>query len=235
MNFSIIIPILNEEKNILSLVKSIKKEIKNIVYEVIFVDDNSQDKSKFLLEQIKNKKFKYLIRKKKRDLTQSCIDGIKRSKYENIVVMDGDLQHDPKCLAKMIKVYKKNNISILIGIRNFEKKNSLNFLRKWSSKFLIFFINYTLKKKTKDPMSGFFIIKKNIFYKSKPYLYGKGFKILSDILYSLDIDIKIRDYKINFKKRNFEKSKMNFFVLFHIMKMIIIKFCKRRLTNIVFL
>ena len=65
MRFSIIIPILNEEKNILPLVKLIKSNIKKVLYEVIFVDDNSKDKSKFILKKIKGNNISYIIRKKK--------------------------------------------------------------------------------------------------------------------------------------------------------------------------
>lgn len=227
MRFSIIIPILNEEKNILPLVKLIKSNIKKVLYEVIFVDDNSKDKSKFILKKIKGNNISYIIRKKKRDLTQSCIDGIKKSRYENIVIMDGDLQHHPECLEKMIKFYIEKNSSFLIGTRKFSKNEGLSFLRRLSSLSLIFLINLMLKKKTKDPMSGFFILKKKIFYKVKKKLYGKGFKILFDILYNLESSIKIQDYKIKFRKRNFEHSKMNLIVLYHIIIMIFIKFLKR--------
>ncbi len=73
----------------------------------------------------------------------------------------------------------------------------------------------------------FLFLKKKIFYKVKKKLYGKGFKILFDILYNLESSIKIQDYKIKFRKRNFEHSKMNFIVLYHIIIMIFIKFLKR--------
>jgi dolichol-phosphate mannosyltransferase len=228
MKFSIIIPILNEEKNIYRLAKLIKKNIKKVMYEIIFIDDNSNDNSKFILKKIQNKNISFIIRKKKRDLTQSCIDGIKKSKNENIVIMDGDLQHHPKCLAKMLRFYIKKKPSLLIGTRKFSKNDGLSFLRRVASVSLIFLINTILKKKTKDPMSGFFIIKKKIFYKVKKKLYGKGFKILFDILYSLDSSTKILDYNIKFRKRKLEYSKMNSLVLYHIISMIFIKFLKNK-------
>ena len=95
---SIIIPALNEEKNIQLLTKKIFKNLKKIKFEIIFVDDNSNDQSKLVLFKLSNKYkvFNPIIRKKKRDLTQSCFDGIKKSKYQNILIMDADLQHDPK-------------------------------------------------------------------------------------------------------------------------------------------
>ena len=116
---SLIIPILNEEKNILPLTKKIIQNLKKIKYEIIFVDDGSIDNSQLKLKELK-KKYKFfrpILRNKKKDLTQSCFDGIRRSKFENILVMDGDLQHDPKYIKKMFKIYKKLNLDIVIGSR----------------------------------------------------------------------------------------------------------------------
>ena len=64
MNYSIIIPIYNEGKNISKLSKLIEKNLNKIIYEVIFVDDNSRDNSHLELKKLKNKNFKYLIRKR---------------------------------------------------------------------------------------------------------------------------------------------------------------------------
>ena len=83
-NLSIIVPALNEEKNITPLTKRIIKNLRKKKFEIIFVDDHSQDKSKYLLLNL-SKKFKFfnpILRRKKRDLTQSCFDGIERAKFK---------------------------------------------------------------------------------------------------------------------------------------------------------
>src|SRR5210317_2583820 len=104
INLSIIIPVLNESNNIEKLTNRIIKYLKNYKYEIIFVDDNSADNSRAILEKLKNKYnfFNPIFRKKKRDLTQFCFDGIKISKFEFILIMDGDLKHDPKYIPKII-------------------------------------------------------------------------------------------------------------------------------------
>ena len=65
---SLVIPILNEEKNINLLIHLIKKNLKLIKYEIIFVDDNSSDNSKKIILEFKkkNKFIKYFNRKKKK-------------------------------------------------------------------------------------------------------------------------------------------------------------------------
>ena len=107
--FSIIIPILNESKNLEKLTIEISKYLKKISYEIIFIDDNSSDNTSSLIKKIQkhNKRVKYYLRKNNPDLSLSCILGFQKASFKNIVVMDGDLQHDPKYLIRMIKFYKK--------------------------------------------------------------------------------------------------------------------------------
>tara|TARA_B100001029_G_C15002541_1_gene419018 strand:- start:106 stop:858 length:753 start_codon:yes stop_codon:yes gene_type:complete len=217
--FSIIIPTYNEKKNLEHLINIIKKNLKKLIYEIIIVDDNSNDGSKNILKNIKskNKKFNYFIRKNnKKDLCKSVIIGITKVKYENIIIMDGDLQHNPKYLPKICKIFSKKNIDFLVCSRNFKKRYGLSFIRYYFSKALIFFVNFILGKKVNDPMSGFFIFKKNFFILNKRNLYTNGFKILLNLLYSTKKKMKIYEQTIVFEKRFNNKSKMNYKVLYHI-------------------
>ena len=68
INLSIIIPVLNESNNIEKLTYRIIKYLENYKYEIIFVDDNSADNSKAILEKLKNKYnfFNPIFRKKKK-------------------------------------------------------------------------------------------------------------------------------------------------------------------------
>ena len=223
--YSIVIPTLNESKNILDLVNGISRFLnKKIKYEIIIVDDNSNDGSGLILNKISRQKknFKFFIRKEKKDLSKSIIFGIKKTKFENLIIMDGDLQHNPKYLPILINEFQRNKLDILVATRNFKKREGLSFVRFFISKSLIFFINLFFKKQTSDPMSGFFLIKKNIFNKSKKKLYGKGYKILFDIILSSNIK-KILDYQIKFKIRKKNKSKMNFIVIMHLILLIFSK------------
>lgn len=230
--FSIIVPILNEEKNIISLVNQIKKNLIEYKenYELIFVDDSSEDNSRIIINNLikKNKFIKLIHRVEKRDLSKSCILGFKNAQSDVISVMDGDLQHSPKDLKKMIKVFLNSDLDVLVGVRNFtNQKVGLSIFRKISSKIIVIIINILLGKKTSDPLSGFFIFRKKIFNVNKKKLFGKGFKILSDIIYTSKKNLVLKDYKINFKYRNAEKSKMTSKVLIVLMIFIFKRFILR--------
>ena len=231
---SIIIPIFKEKDNFEALVKKIYKNLKKIKInkkycEVIFIDDSSNDGVDEIYNKIKKNYYglKLNVRKEKpRDLSKSCIYGFKKSKFDKILVMDGDLQHDPKYIPRIYNKILFNNLDLVIGTRNFNNRKNvkLSFVRFLLSKFLILIMNKLLGKKSKDPMSGFFIFKKIIYLKSKKKLFGKGYKILSDILYSSNQSIKSCDIDIFFKSRSKNSSKLGFKVLFYIVQFIIIKF-----------
>ena len=142
--------------------------------------------------------------------------------------MDGDLQHDPKYIPYFFKKISSGKYDIVIGARNFQKRDHvrLSFTRYILSKFLIIIFNILLGKKSNDPMSGFFIFKREIFTKCRKKLFGKGFKILSDLLYSSNNNLKSYDINIIFKSRENNTSKLGIKVLFYIIKFIILKFIK---------
>ena len=176
IKFSIIIPILNEAKNIQKLANILKKELNNkFQYEIIFVDDNSRDGSDIILKELskKYKNINFIIRfNKQPDLTKSCLTGIEKAKYKYILIMDGDLQHNPSDIPKLIKLLHKENLDIVIGSRNFLKvyeSRSLNFLRYYASilikKLIIFFSRFTKQMILK----WIFLFQKKILYK-KNYL-----------------------------------------------------------------
>tara|TARA_B100000780_G_C21018771_1_gene408226 strand:+ start:235 stop:936 length:702 start_codon:yes stop_codon:yes gene_type:complete len=216
---SIIIPVYKEFNNIEKLYLKIRKYLKGNIYEVIFVDDSSNDGTEELLKKIKKRyeNFNFIIRKKNRDLSQSCFDGIKKAKYDYIQIMDGDLQHNPRYIPKLIDTLIKNNSDLVVGGRNLinGKNPGLGQIRRISS-ILIIFTFYLLGKKTIDPMSGFFLFKKKIYFKNKKYFFGKGYKILADILFNSKSKIKVNDYLIVFDRRFKDVSKMNFKTLFNL-------------------
>ena len=226
---SIVIPIFNEEKNIIPLTKKIRNILKNYKFEIIFVDDTSLDDSRKILKKLKKKYnfFNPIFRSGKRDLSRSCMNGIEKTKFTKILIMDGDLQHDPKYIPSMYKKLEDNKLDIVVATRKlFEPNNKgLSEIRRYVSIFLIFCFKI-FNIKTKDPMSGFFLFKKKIYLNNKKYFFAKGFKILADFLINCKQTLKTQDININFNRRYNSKSKMNYKVLF-----ILINFYLKSLFN----
>jgi dolichol-phosphate mannosyltransferase len=233
---SIVIPALNEALNLKILVSKIDQYLKSNIYEIIIIDDNSNDGSREILLKLKkkNSNLRFYIRNKERDLNQSCQLGFQKSRFSSIVVMDADLQHDPKYLPSMINLFFLKNNDFLIATRNFSKE-IIRQPRFIFSLMLVMIINLLFGYRTTDPMSGFFIFKKSIYLRNKKKLYGLGFKILFDLLYVNKNFLLIKEFKFKFNKRKYHKSKMNFKILYILVKMIMYYFIKKILSfNITF-
>ena len=165
--FSIVIPTYKENENLIKLIPLIYKILNTnkFNFELIIIDDDSRDGTTETYHIFK-KKFKNIhlvVRKNKvRDLSLSCICGFELSKFENILVMDADLQHNPNYLKLLIKRFSKEKIDFLVACRDFTNKSKVkvNFTRFFLSKIIIILFNFLLGFKTNDPMSGFFIFKK---------------------------------------------------------------------------
>ena len=221
MIISIIIPTLNEEGNIIKLYETLRKKLNISNYEVIYVDDNSDDntQSKILLLNKKRKNVKFKFRKD-RNLSTAFLDGVKISRGKYIVLMDADLQHHPEDINNLLKEIQENNLDFVIGSRFL--KNSSNYskslksiVRLFLSKFFIAVINYLFKLNITDPLAGFFICKRTSL-KNNKLLYKKGFKILLDYLIVNRKKIKLKEIPIKVNKRHHGNSKLNIkiFLLF---------------------
>ena len=224
--FTIVIPVYNEANNLGILIPKIYKELINLKFELIIVDDSSNDGTSKVLKKFKKKNFKHIIRKKERDLSRSCIEGFKKARFKSIIVMDGDLQHKPSDIKKILYKFFRGNPDFVIGTRDLfkKKKHNLNFLRLFASRMLILLVNFLLGRKTSDPMSGFFMFKKEFFTKSQKKLVKKGYKILLDLIYIKNQKVKIIDVNINFDSRIKGKSKMSLKILIDLISMILKKF-----------
>ena len=227
--FTIVIPVYNEAKNLKILVPKVFKQLRKKNFELIIVDDNSNDETSKILEKYNKKNFHHIIRRSKRDLSKSCILGFAKAKYQNIIVMDGDLQHKPSDINKILLAFFKYGPDIVVGTRDLfkTKKHNLNFLRLFASRMLILTVNLLLGNKTSDPMSGFFMFKKSLFHKSQKKMIKKGYKILLDLIYNEGQKIKVIDVNIDFNTRMKGKSKMSLKILLYLVSMISKKFIKR--------
>ena len=225
--FSIVIPTYKENENLIKLIPLIYKilDTNRYNFELIIIDDDSRDGTTETCHIFK-KKFKNIhlvVRKNKvRDLSLSCICGFELSKFENILVMDADLQHNPKYLKLLIKRFSKEKIDFLVACRDFTNKSKVkvNFTRFFLSKIIIILFNFLLGFKTNDPMSGFFIFKKKIFVENKDKLFARGYKILADLIYSSKNKLKINDQFIIFNQRDMNSSKLNFKILLLILMLL---------------
>ena len=166
MNYTVIVPFYNEAKNISSFNYELINNLKKIDngkrnLEIIYVDDGSSDETFNELKKLSINTVETLIIKHRTNLSQSAAinTGIGQSKYENIVIMDGDLQNDPNDLAKMVSEFEKGT-DMLIGWRKHRKDNF--FSRTLPSTIANFIVRLFSRSKIHDHGCAFKILKKEI-------------------------------------------------------------------------
>ncbi len=96
--FSIIVPIYNEEDNIIKLSESILKSLSNLQYEVLFINDGSTDNSESIIETLTHNHTNIHLINLRRNYGQTAAmqAGFDHSKGDIVIPMDGDMQNDPR-------------------------------------------------------------------------------------------------------------------------------------------
>ena len=212
--FSIIIPTLNEADNIPPLLCNIADvmQVFNLQPEIIFVDDGSSDGTcSKILEYNGSLSVRLLQRTGKKGLTGAVLHGADHARYDNLVVMDADLSHQPESIPELIAPLFSDKSDMVIGSRYTAGGNISGwpFRRRVSSKLATLPAHFLTG--IEDPLSGFFSIKKRLL--SKIHSNETGFKIGFEILRLHGDQIKVAEVPIHFTDRCQGSSKMGLGVL----------------------
>lgn len=208
-----VIPTFNEEKNIVNMAEYIRDLYPD--FEIRFMDDNSTDNSKQLIDKLSDPKTKLVTRNpKERGLAASVLQGILEAETDYFMTIDCDFQHPPETLGDMYKEMEKG-YDLCVGNR--EDRFALGFVRWMGSwAFNILADLYLLsrgKRITKDVMSGLIAGRTDKFQPVIRDNWGElemqGWKVLLDLLKFGPSDLKITDIKYKFGKRAKGESHLN--------------------------
>ncbi len=170
MEISFVIPLYNEEDNILPLLEKLEKAVENkyISYEFIFVNDGSIDATGKILSELAHKKdyVKPIFFKKNSGQSAALDAGFKYATGDIVVSLDGDLQSDPESISLLVPYLKKYDM--VNGIRVSREDE---FIRKLSSIIGNGFRNFITKDNIKDTGCPLKVFKKEVV---KSYDLYKG-------------------------------------------------------------
>jgi len=210
---TLVIPTLNERDNIGPLVERLDAVLDTVGWEVIFVDDDSPDGTAERIREIgrRDRRVRCLQRIGRRGLTTACIEGALAASAPYIAVMDADMQHDEKLLPQMLAMLKSEPLDLVVGSRHVAGGGigGLDAGRANISAFATRLSRIICKAEIADPMSGFFMLRREVLEAALRRLSGHGFKILLDLLASSPRPLRFRELPYEFRERQRGESKLD--------------------------
>ncbi len=212
-NISVIIPTLNEEGNVRKLVKRISQSFLDSGFsgEIIFIDDNSSDRTRKVISNLKREYKKILpiklfLKKGKPGKAYSIIEGFEYVKNEMVAMIDADLQYPPEAIVEMAEKIEQG--ADIVVANRVEKETS--FLRSFLSKSFKFVFARLLHDLDCDVQSGLKVFRRKITKEAKlnpsPWTFDLEF-----LLSAKNYGYTIESMDIKFDERVIGKSKINVF------------------------
>jgi glycosyltransferase involved in cell wall biosynthesis len=203
MNYSIIIPVFNEENCLPVLLKQLYPFSKN--NEIVFIDDGSDDNSYKILQKIDYIKLVKLSKNFGKGV--AIQSGIKKSKFSKIIIYDADLELDTNNIIKLMRLNKKLGVNSLLGFR-LKEIDTLNFSYEWGNFIFTLFFNLINMTSYRDVLCC-----AKSFYKDEVplnKLKSKGFDIDIEIICLLTKNNKrkqIPQVSLKYKRRSLQEGK----------------------------
>jgi dolichol-phosphate mannosyltransferase len=224
---SVVVPTFNERDNVVPLFRKVETALAGRAWEVIYVDDNSPDGTWDVVRTLaqQDSRVRCIRRIGRRGLSGACIEGILASSAPCAAVIDADLQHDETQLPKMLALLQSGEAEVVVGSRYIEggSADSFDRQRAGASMLATQVAKSVLRVEIADPMSGFFMIRRDRFEQLAPQLSTQGFKILLDIVATAQGSLRIKEIPYSFGSRLHGESKLDSMVALDFVGLVLAK------------
>ena len=215
---SVIVPCYNEKPNVVPMIEKLDAALAGIAWEVIYVDDNSPDGTANEVRRIgqSDPRVRCIRRIGRRGLASAVIEGALASSATYVAVIDGDLQHDETRLPVMLAELQTGRYDMAIASRHVDGGTNAGLANQWRHALSdggIWLAQRVLPVKLTDPMSGFFMLRRDLFETLASSLTGQGFKILLDLVLSSDVPLRVKEVPAVFRERLAGESKLDMQVM----------------------
>ncbi len=210
---SVVVPTYNERANIPILIERLTHVLAGCEWEVLFVDDNSPDGTAAVARALgeTDGRVRCMRRIGRRGLAGACLEGMLASQARYVAVMDADLQHDEGLLIAMLDRLRGGGCDLVVASRYLGGGSAagLSKQRARASRFANFLVRRLLGIALSDPMSGHFMIRRDVFEPLAPSISSQGFKILLDILATKPGSLRVVELPSSFHERRHGESKLD--------------------------
>lgn len=213
LELTIVVPTFNEAPNVEELVRRLGDVLGGVEWEVVFVDDDSPDGTADLVRRLagENRRVRVLHRIGRRGLSSACIEGMLSSAAPYLAVMDADLQHDEALLPRMLGLLREDAADLVVGSRYVAEGSVAGWdeRRQLISRLATRLGHLVARAPIADPMSGFFMLRRDVLHAAVHRLSAIGFKILLDIMASTPHPLRLRELPYTFRDRRAGESKLD--------------------------
>lgn len=219
IRLGVVLPTFNERGNLRGMVERLDHALGAITWEVIVVDDNSPDGTADEARAIAqdDPRVRVIQRIGRRGLSSAAIEGMCATAAPVVAVMDADHQHDPALLVPMLEAIESGEHDLAYASRFAEGASTEEWGRPdrvKASNLANRIANKVTGVELSDPMSGFFMLRTETLRADAHRLSGVGFKILLDILATVETPLRIKEVPMNFAARAEGESKLDRTVVF---------------------
>ena len=225
MIFTILVPVFNEENTIKEILDKISKiKVENVKFEIIVIDDGSNDKTKNILENNSGLYSKLISYEGNQGKGHAIKKGLEVATGKYVIIQDADLEYEPSDINKFIFLIKKFDSDLIIGSRfNYsEYSRSHNILNKFGNIIITLIFNILNNTTFTDIYSCYICFKKELLdiNSLKTVGFDQQAEILSQVVKRGD---KFFEVPINYNGRTAkEGKKIKFYHIFNVIFRIII-------------
>jgi dolichol-phosphate mannosyltransferase len=196
MSLSLVIPVYNESTQILSTLNSLAKFKRNIKdFEIILIDDFSNDNTQLIIKKfIKKKKYIKIIKNKKKGLGSAIQNGILYSNKKFVCIFMADMSDNLNDVLRYYKLIVKEDLDAVLGSRFIKKSKIINYplFKLLLNRIFNTFIKFLFLSNYNDFTNAFKMYKRKTVLRILPVV-SENFNVF------LEIPLKIIIRKYNYK------------------------------------
>ncbi len=211
MQLTVVTPTYNEAANVAAFVRAVSEALRGVEHEILIVDDDSPDMTWQVAEGLRAgfPQVRVVRRQGERGLSASVMDGFSAARGEAVACIDADLQHDPAILPEMVRQLLSGGGELVVGCRYMPGGGTAEWglWRRFGSRVATRLAESALGLRLRDPMSGYFMMRRSDFLRVRDRLSAQGFKILIEVAAQL-ASPEIREVPYVFRPRTAGQSKL---------------------------
>jgi len=206
---SVVIPVFNEEATVGNIVTRTKKTLEQlrVSYEILVVDDGSDDRSADIAQELKA----HVLKKAHQGKGFALRSGFRQAKGELVVTLDADGSHQPEEIPMVLRYIREGKADFVVGSRFFDSEanqTKIPKINRTGNRMFNSLIRYLTGAKISDSQSGFRAIRSSLIKRMK--LGSHGYEVESEMLVkALKMGARVAETPISFVQRTVGSSKLD--------------------------